>query len=107
MSDTIEFKTGTGGADVTYRPLHQVVTREIAGETLLVPIRGRVDDMHHIFAMNPVAAHIWQAIDGSTPAGAIVAGVGETFEVDMEQAGQDVAAFLEELAQAGLIARVD
>ncbi len=81
----------------------QVVTRDIVGETLLVPIRDNAADMHHIFALNPVAAHVWKALDGTTSFGQLVASVCAAFEVDEERAERDLKAFLDELLQAGLV----
>ncbi len=86
--------------------LDRVVTREIAGETLLVPIRSDVSDMHHIFALNPVAAHIWNGLDGTTSVSQIVTSLCDTFEVGKEQAEQDVEAFLNELFEAGLVKEI-
>ena len=40
------------------------VTREIAGETIIVPIKGRVGDLDSIYTLNEVGTLIWQLIDG-------------------------------------------
>ena len=42
----------------------EVISRKIAGETILVPVRGRLADMRRIFTLNPVAEYIWHRIDG-------------------------------------------
>lgn len=83
--------------------LDRVVTREIAGETLLVPISDDITDMHHIFALNPVAAHIWNALDGKTPVSELVESLCESFEVEPKRAEQDLARFLDELLESGLV----
>jgi hypothetical protein len=83
--------------------LDRVVTREIAGETLLVPISNDITDMHHIFALNPVASHIWNALDGTTPVSRLVDSICDSFDVDRERAEQDLAEFLDELLESGLV----
>ena len=90
-----------------YKRHDRVVTREIAGETLLVPIHSDVADMSHLFVLNPVSAHIWHRLDGVTPCCAIVESVCENFDVDRAQAEQDVRAFLDELLAANLLRRVE
>lgn len=83
-----------------------VVARRVADEDLLVPIRGRLADMQRIFALDPVASHIWSRLDGRTPLRAITASVVAEFEVDTEQAGHDVMAFVAALEAAGLVTEV-
>ena len=39
-----------------------VVSRVIAGETLVVPVRKGVGDLASIYSLNQVASSIWQAI---------------------------------------------
>ena len=90
-----------------YKRHDRVVTREIAGETLLVPIHSDVADMSHLFVLNPVSAHIWHHLDGATPLRAIVESVCETIDVDRAQAEQDASAFLDELLAADLLTRVE
>jgi hypothetical protein len=40
------------------------VTREVAGETIIVPIRGNVGDLNSIYTLNEVGTKIWELIDG-------------------------------------------
>jgi hypothetical protein len=48
---------------MVYRKKKDLVTREIAGETLIVPTRGNLADMQRIFALDGVAAFIWQHLE--------------------------------------------
>ena len=50
-----------------YTKDNNVVTRSIAGETIIVPIRGSVGDLDSIYILNEIAATIWQLIDGRAP----------------------------------------
>jgi len=86
-----------------YQRVDRVVTREIAGETLLVPIRDNAAQLHHIFVLNPVANHIWNALADAASVEQLVASVCATFAVDEVQAERDVTAFLDELREADLV----
>jgi hypothetical protein len=79
------------------------VTREIAGETIIVPIRGHVGDLEAIYTLNEVATRIWQLIDGQTNVGAIVEALCKEYHVSAEDATNDVVALFESLGEAGLI----
>ena len=41
-----------------------VISRKIAGELFLVPVKGKVADMENIFALTAVAEYIWDRLDG-------------------------------------------
>jgi hypothetical protein len=81
------------------------VTREVAGETIVVPIRAGVGDLDSIYTLNDVGATIWNLIDGTRTADDIALAVVEAFEVEPEQARRDVEEFLAQLTEAGMIGR--
>jgi len=81
------------------------VSRSVAGETLIVPVRGGVGDLDSIYMLRHVAQAIWQMLaDGKTVA-EMVAGVQAEFEVDGDRADRDLKRFLCELLDEGLILR--
>ncbi len=82
-----------------------MATRQVAGEALLVPVRGRLAEMQKIFALNPVAGHIWQELDGKRSLGEIRDSILARFDVEREAADRDVREFIEELLEAGLLER--
>jgi len=84
----------------------EIVSRKIAGETILVPIRGRLADMQRIFSLNPVAECIWEQIDGQKKLGDIRNRVLCLFEVGKELADSDIEEFIAELLKEDLIVRV-
>ncbi len=81
-----------------------VVFRSVAGESLLIPIRGNVADLRYLFALNPVGEFIWRELESAKTAGEIVERVLESFDVSREEAEQDVRGFLDELIEQGLAA---
>ena len=80
------------------------VTRRIAGETLIVPIRGRVGDLDAIYTLNEMGTVIWELIDGRKDVRQIVEAVSNGYEVVAADAENDTVGFLEALQAAGLIA---
>jgi len=40
-----------------------VVSRVVAGETLIVPVRGRVGDLASIYSFNATGSLIWRLLD--------------------------------------------
>jgi hypothetical protein len=89
-----------------YRKSESVVTREIAGETLLIPVTGSLADMQEIFALDEVSAAIWEALDGQRTLEDVFKVVTEMFEVTADAAATDTQAFLAELCGSGLVEAV-
>lgn len=81
----------------------QFVTRQIAGETLIVPIAGGVGDLDAIYTLNEIGSRVWQLIDEPTAIARIVSAICEEYDVAPDQARRDVFEFLTELEQAGLV----
>ena len=79
------------------------VTRCIADETIIVPIRDTVGDLDSIYTLNEVGTTIWQLIDGQTSGGEILEVICKEYEVAPEDAKIDVVEFLSSLEEAGLI----
>jgi hypothetical protein len=88
------------------RKRDDLLTRQIAGETIVVPIRGKLADMQNIFAINVVAEFIWERMDGQKTLDRIAGEVAAHFEVDEDQARSDVMEFMAELSEAGLIEKL-
>lgn len=79
-----------------------VVSRKIAGELFLVPVRGRVAHMDSIFTLTSVAEFIWERLDGRSLL-EIRDDVVSSFDAGPEQAGSDIQEFIMDLLEAGLI----
>jgi len=92
--------------DTIFRIPASVVTREIVGETLLVPISGDLADMDHIFALNPSGAFIWSQLDGEKSLEHIRDALCRNFTVERTQAWQDLQDLLAQLQAAGLVETV-
>jgi hypothetical protein len=80
-----------------------VVSRVVAGETLIVPVRGKVGDLASIYSFNETGSLIWKLLDTPRTVGEVVGAVAEEYQVDTEQVRQDVLRFLGEMRAVGLI----
>jgi hypothetical protein len=78
-------------------------TRQIAGETLIMPIAGRTADLESIYVLNEVGSRIWQLVGSPTTADRIAEVVAREFDVPADRAAEDVAEFLGVLDARGLI----
>ena len=88
---------------VCFRKKGEFVTRSIAGETLVVPVRGQVGDLDAIYNLNEVGAFIWEQIDGRKNITQVVEAVRREFDVALDQAEKETSQFVAALEGAGMI----
>jgi hypothetical protein len=82
-----------------------LVTREISGETIVVPLRTRPDGPESIYTLNEPGTAIWRLLDAPISGARIVEAVCREFDADPAEARLDAEAFLREMEGAGLIQR--
>lgn len=80
-----------------------LMARNIAGETLIVPIRNSIGDLNSIYTLNEVSARVWQLIDASTSVNQIVETISAEYDVTTDEAASDVIELLDSMAAEGLI----
>lgn len=83
-----------------------VVSRVIAGETLIIPVRKGVGDLASIYSLNEVASFIWQMIEHPRAKDEIVQYTDENFAGHRDEIERDVEAFLGEMHSVGLVSAV-
>jgi hypothetical protein len=80
-----------------------VVAREVAGETLIVPVRTKVGDLASIYSFNSTGTLIWKLLETPRTLEEIAAAIVRAYEVDPARAEQDVTEFVEEMKAVGLV----
>jgi hypothetical protein len=80
-----------------------VVAREVAGEILIVPIRGKVGDLASIYSFNASGSFIWNLLEFPQTVAQLATATAAAFEIELAQAEEDVARFVTEMKSAGLI----
>jgi hypothetical protein len=80
-----------------------VVSRVVAGETLIVPVRGKVGDLASIYSFNGTGSLIWQLLDSPRSLSDLIDAVEREYAVEPEQAQKDVTRFLNDMSSVGLV----
>ncbi|MEC4676405.1 MAG: PqqD family protein [Nitrospirota bacterium] len=83
-----------------------IVSRKIAGEFILVPIKQKAGEIESIYSMNEAAGRIWELIDGEKQAVEIRDAIIREFEVSMEEAETDLIEFLRQLEKHNFVKTV-
>jgi hypothetical protein len=80
-----------------------LVTRNVAGETIIVPIRNKVGDLDSIYTLNEVGSTIWGLIDGKKSVSQMAKEICMIYDITPEVAEKDTIDFIATLKEAGLI----
>jgi hypothetical protein len=80
-----------------------VVARVVAGETLIVPIRGKVGDLASIYSFNGTGTLIWKLLESPKTVTQLTESVAQEYDVDPAQAERDVTSFVGEMKAVGLV----
>lgn len=73
-----------------YRKSPSIVSRRIAGEMILVPIRSNVGDLESIYTLNDTGACAWELFDGQRTLGQVCEAIAAEYEVDLTEAQRDL-----------------
>jgi hypothetical protein len=91
------------GSEQLFLRSQSVVSRRVAGETLIVPVRGKVGDLASIYSFNGSGSLIWERLQSPTGLTELVSAVEHEYEVAPELAQKDVTQFLNDMLSVGLI----
>jgi hypothetical protein len=80
-----------------------VVSRRVAGETLIVPVRGKVGDLASIYSFNETGSLIWQSLETPKSVSELINAVEQEYAVKPDQAERDVKQFLNDMLSVGLV----
>lgn len=81
----------------------ELIKREVAGETILVPVGKTVYDSNGLFVLNELGAFIWDLLPGVSDQEEILGAVLKEYDVTAEEARRDIAQFLEELKELEIL----
>jgi hypothetical protein len=83
-----------------------IVSRDVAGETIVVPICRGVGDLDSVYTFNPVGRSLWRLLENGRSVEELANWVVTHYEVDAKQAVADVQSYLSELEAVGLVRTV-
>lgn len=81
----------------------ELIKRDIAGDTVLVPVGKTVFDSNGLFVLNELGAFIWDLLPKVENAEEICAAILEEYDVPPGVAARDVAEFLRKLEAMNII----
>lgn len=81
----------------------ELIKREIAGDTILIPVGKTMYDAHGLFAMNELASFLWDLLPGADSEEELVNAVLAEYEVTREEAARDIREFLDKLRSMGIL----
>ncbi len=80
-----------------------VVSRVVADEAIVVPIRRGAADMDSIYTFNETGTTLWAMIEAKRSATDLAAHLQTEYGLSAEKAAADTEKFLADLSEAGLI----
>jgi hypothetical protein len=80
-----------------------VISRRAGGVTLIVPVRGKAENLASIYRLNQVGSLIWQSLESPKGSTELIKVIEREFGVDHEEAEQAVERFLNEMLSAQLV----
>lgn len=85
------------------RRSRNVVSRVVAEEAIVVPIRRGAADMDSIFTFNEAGTALWSMVEEGRNVAEMADQLRRSYGISAEQAEEDAKRFVSELAEAGLI----
>ena len=83
-----------------------IVSRRIADEVILVPIRRRLGEVECLYTLNEVGARIWELIDGTRRVEEIRDLIVSEFEVSRNEAEEDLLTLFQQFTDIGAVNEV-
>ena len=81
----------------------ELIKREIAGDTILVPVGKSVYESNGLFLLNELGAFIWDILPNVNSEEEICEAVLAEYDVSVEIVEKDVAEFMERLRSMNII----
>lgn len=82
---------------------HEFVVRQVAGETLLVPVGLSTLSLNGMLVLNECGKYLWDRIPDAGSEEDLINALLAEYEVNRQTAAQDVAEFLESLRKLGIL----
>lgn len=94
--------------ETIYKKSDSIISREIEGELLIIPISSGIGDMEdEIYSMNETGKAIWDQLDGTQSVSQIIQILQDEFEATTEELRWDLESLLIELVRRKMIVRID
>ncbi len=81
----------------------ELIKRDIAGDTILVPVGKTVYESNGLFVLNELGAFLWDRLADAEDEKALLDAVLVEYDVSPEVAQADIREFLEKLKTLGIL----
>ena len=81
----------------------ELVKRDIAGDTILVPVGKTVYDSNGLFILNELGAFLWDRLEAAQSEEELLRLILDEYEVPEEVAAKDLRTFLDKLRELGIL----
>lgn len=81
----------------------ELIKREIAGDTILVPVGKSVYDSNGLFVLNELGDFIWNLLPEAADENDILEAVLKCYDVSHEEARKDIDEFLNKLKEMEIL----
>jgi hypothetical protein len=85
-----------------YVRTNAVATRYVAGETLVLPVRGDIGDLARFYSLNGTGTAIWEALEKPKSLKDLCDVIDRKCNVGKKKAEEDVTLFVREICSLGL-----
>ena len=75
----------------------EVVTREIEGKVILMPLHKTSKDLNYIYTLNETASFAWNLFDGKSTLDDIKKSICETYDVAEDKVEKELCEFVKDL----------
>lgn len=81
----------------------ELIKRQIAGETILVPVGKSVYDSHGLFVLNELGSFLWDLLPQAAGEEDLICAVLAEYDVTEDVASRDIREFLDRMRELGII----
>ena len=93
--------------DSVFRRSEDVVSREILGELMIVPLASGIGDMEdEIYTLNETGRCIWERLDGNLSLGAIAGALAAEYDAPDGEIERDVQGIVAELFRRRMVVAI-
>jgi hypothetical protein len=90
--------------DMIFSPSSDVVSREIDGALIIVPLTSGIGDMEDdLFSMNETGTEIWKMLDGTRTIGEVISALTAQYKADPGEIERDVTGIVTELLKRRML----
>lgn len=79
------------------------ITREIAGEMILIPVGAEAQALNGMVILNPTAIHIWECLNQNMDVQEILKSLMDKYDVEEDEARADLNEFIDRLKECRLL----